>query len=130
MKQTENSVENEEFEQKADALTKEEILAKSREENKNGDEMQKSGAKIAAGIAISVGMVIACLVMVLSLIFDAEVPMAVSIIVFAILSAYFIFLGIKGSKFRKFLLACGILVAICDVILIVLWILELCGVVL
>ena len=50
MEEKENLVETEEVEEKTNALTKEEILAKSREENKNGDEMQKSGEKWAAGL--------------------------------------------------------------------------------
>ena len=129
MEEKENSVAPEEVEEKeATALTKEEILAKSREENKNGEEMQKSGDKTAARIAFSVCAVVACLVMGLSMIFDVEVPLALYIVIGSLMAAYVIFLGIKGNKFRKFMLVGGIIMAICVVILIVVWILELCGV--
>ena len=128
MEEQENSVETKEVEEKTTALTKEEILAKSREENKNGDEMQKSGEKWAARIAVSVCAIVACLVMGLSMIFDVEVPLALYIVIGSLMAAYVIFLGIKGNKFRKFMLVGGIIMAICVVILIVVWILELCGV--
>lgn len=107
--------------------TREEILAISREENKNGDEREKQLYKSAIQIAYSVGSLLTGIIVLVSSVFD-KVPAELMIIYTAMTGTMALYCGIKFTKRKRLFLACGGgLLAIC-VFFIVYWILGLCGV--
>lgn len=127
MEEKENLVETEEVEEKTNALTKEEILAKSREENKNGDEREKQQNSIANSLGFSVGLMLAGIVVIISVICTERLPVEVMFVVTAMQSVQAILIGVKVRQ-RKLDLTIGIVEGVLSAVFLILWILELCGV--
>ena len=128
MEEKENSVETEEVEEKTNALTKEEILAKSREENKSGDEREKQQYAIANSLGFSVGLMLAGIVVLISVICTDRLPVEVMFVVTAMQSVQALLIGVKVRRQRKLYLSVGIVECVLSVVFLILWILELCGV--
>ena len=109
--------------------TREEILAISREENKNGDEREKQYFLKANSFALSIGLVFAGIIILVSSLVQNRFPIEVMLITMAMQSAQ-AFIAARGvRKTRKLYLVVGIAEAVCAVFFLVFWILQLCGVV-
>lgn len=128
MEEKENLTEAEEVEEKTTALTKEEILAKSREENKSGDEREKQQYSIANSLGFSIGLMLAGIVVIISVICTDRLPVEVMFVVAAMQSVQAILIGVKVRRQRKLYLTVGIVECVMSVVFLILWILELCGV--
>ena len=110
-------------------LSREEILAISREENKNGDEREKQIYKNAIQIAYSIGLIMTGIILLVSSIID-KLPSELLIVYMGMSGTTGLYCGIKFTKHRRLFLASGIICLITCVFFIVFWILGLCGVVL
>lgn len=109
-------------------LTKEEILERSREENKNGDERDKQRYSMANSLGFAVGLLLAGIVILVSSLCAGRCPFEVVAVVTGMQAAQALYMGITVKRLRKVYLTIGIAEAACFVCLSVLWILELCGV--
>lgn len=107
--------------------TREEILAISRAENKNGDERERDIYKTAIQIAYSVGLLLTGIIIFVASIFDS-LPTELMIVYMGMSAATGLYCGIKSAQKRKLLLSCGVICSLLCVFFIVFWILELCGV--
>ena len=88
-------------------MDREEILAKSRRENKNRDLEEKEALAWAAGIAIRVGLLICCLLSVLEVLFQDRVSTASWTIFFGTLGTTMVLKYIRLR--RRHELAAGVL---------------------
>lgn len=79
-------------------MDKDEILKKSREENKNRDFVEEEAANKANAIAFSVGMMVCGLLSVLSAIFQESVEYSVWVVMWAISASVFL---VKYQRLRK-----------------------------
>lgn len=79
-------------------MNKEEILAKSRAENKSMDELEKNVLDKAGKISTQVGLLLCCLIAVLEVIFTGKVSMGSWTIYFGILTTQFL---VKYCKLRQ-----------------------------
>lgn len=110
-------------------LSREEILAGSREENKNGDEREKQYFLKANSFACSIGLLLAGIIILVSSLVEERFPVEVLLITTAMQSAQS-FIAARGvRKTRKLYLTVGIAEAVLSVFFLVFWILMLCGVV-
>ncbi|MDE7257433.1 MAG: hypothetical protein K2N50_05715 [Clostridia bacterium] len=108
--------------------TREEILATAREENKDGDEREKQFFVKANSLAVSIGLVFAGLIILVSSLVEKRVPVEVMLIAMAMQSVQ-AFIAARGvRKTRKLYFAVGIVEAVLAVLFLVIWILQLCGV--
>ncbi|MDE6850526.1 MAG: hypothetical protein K2J54_04285 [Clostridia bacterium] len=108
--------------------SREEILATAREENKDGDEREKQFFVKANSLAVSIGLVFAGLIILVSSLVEKRVPVEVMLIAMAMQSVQ-AFIAARGvRKTRKLYLAVGIVEAALAVLFLVIWILQLCGV--
>lgn len=109
-------------------LGRDEILAKSREENKYGDEREQQALYRAAYAATAVGMFIyGIMSVVLSLMGRCSYEM--NVVTFAIIGTMYTVWGLKSAKRRRLLLTAGIVCTVSSVTSLVCWILQLCGIV-
>ncbi len=118
-------MENDEKEEKA--LSKEEILAKSREENKNGDEREQQSLYIAAYIATAIGFLLYGIISIVLAILDKQ-SYEMNIVIFAIIGTMYTIWGVKTTKRKRLFLAAGIVSLAAFVTALICWILELCGI--
>ena len=109
-------------------LSREEILAISREENKNGDERDAQIYKRAMQLAFCIGVIVLGIIGIVSVIVIGETPIELYIVYMAMAAMMGLYCGIKSSKHRALFLAAGIVCTVAFVIMTVLWILKLCGV--
>lgn len=79
-------------------MDKEEILKKSREENKNRDFVEEEAANRATAIAFSVGMMMCGLLSVLSAVFRDSVEYSVWVVMWASSASVFL---VKYRRLRK-----------------------------
>lgn len=108
--------------------TREEILAISRRENKNGDEREAQNLLRATGLAYSVGLIVIGIIQIVNAIIDNEIPLELYMIYTAMTATMGLYCGIKTVKHRALFLACGAVCGVCSIIFTVMWILKLCGV--
>ncbi|MDE6557750.1 MAG: hypothetical protein K2K39_01450 [Clostridia bacterium] len=109
--------------------SREEILAMSREENKNGDEKEKQYFLKANSFAFCIGLMMSGIIILITSLVENRFPIEVLLITTAMQSAQS-FIAARGMrKTRKIYLILGICEAVCAVALLVFWILTLCGVV-
>ena len=106
-------------------MKKEEILEKSRNENKNADELELSVISSAGKIAAKIGMLICCLIAVLQVIFTGSISYESWMIYFSILSTMFIVKYIKLHQKDELVLS--ILYSAFFIFFTVLFILRLVG---
>lgn len=107
-------------------MNKEEILAKSREENKNRDMVEYEILKRAGSIATRVGLLLCCLTAVLEVIFTEKVSFGSWFIFFGMLSTLFLVKFIKLHRKHE-LLVTALYFALC-VMFFVLFIIQVTGV--
>lgn len=107
-------------------MNKEEILAKSREENKNGDEREKKSRMSAAAISAGVGALL-CMILVCieELVFDRN-AIPLWIVYYGIQFTSFLVEYIKTKK--RSALAVWIILALCLLIETAIYILECMGI--
>ncbi len=111
-----------------EVMDKEEILARSREENKHGDEREQQALYKAAYIATAVGFLLYGILSVVLAIFDRH-SYEMNIVTFAIIGTMYTIWGFKTTKRRQLFLAAGIVCLIASVTSLVCWILQLCGII-
>jgi len=115
-----------EDDQKEDDLSKEEILAKSREENKNGDERDKQCLYRSAFAATLIGFVLCGIVNIVLSILDRQ-SYEMNMVIFATVGSMYLMWGIKTSKHRPLFLGAGSVCIAASVVALIGWILQLCG---
>lgn len=108
-------------------LNKEEILAKSREENKNGDEREKHALYTAAYTATMIGFLLWGIISVVLSVLDRQ-SFEMNIVPFATIGTMYTIWGIKMTKRKAVFLVAGIVCITAAVFNLVAWILQLCGV--
>ncbi|MGN1060978.1 MAG: DUF6442 family protein [Candidatus Coproplasma sp.] len=109
-------------------LSKEEILAASRKENKNGDERERQGVLTAQSLAMSAGLFIGGIVMIISVLVTGKIPIEIWLVIGGMEAVQFIGDAVKMSKQRVLNIVLSVLMCLCFISFVVLWILELCGV--
>ncbi len=122
-------MENDEKEkiEKEKILSKEEILAQSREENKNGDEREVQYLYKGAYLATAVGFLLYGIISVVLAVLDKQ-SYEMNIVTFAILGTMYTVFGAKTTKRKPLFLSAGIVCLVASVGTMVCWILSLCGV--
>ncbi|MCI8369416.1 MAG: hypothetical protein HFJ81_07285 [Clostridia bacterium] len=123
--------ENKDFEAregKAEQPTREDILAASRNENKNGDEREKQSFAKAGTLAFSTGLVIAGIILIVTAIRGDRFPVEIMLIVCGMQAVQNIVVAVSNRKLMRLYLILGTVQAIIAVIFLVFWILQLCGV--
>ena len=107
-------------------MNKEEILAKSREENKNQDIYEYDVLKSAGSIATRIGLIFCCLIALLEVIFTGKVSFGSWFIFFGMLSTLFLVKFIKLHR-RHELLVTVLYFALC-IMFFILFIIQITGV--
>lgn len=123
--------ENKDFdarEGKAEQPTREDILAASRNENKNGDEREKQIYKNAIQIAYSIGFILTCVIMLVSSVMG-KLSAELMIVYTGMSGTMGLYCGIKFTKRKPLFLACGAVCLFACAVFIVYWILQLCGII-
>ncbi len=116
------------FEGEEEPPTKEQILEGARKENEKGDEREKQDFIKASSIAMSVGFFIAGIIMLVSVIVKDVFPMEVLAVTSGMQATQSLIVGLRNRRSKKLYLTVGIIDAICCVGSVVIWILQLCGV--
>ena len=107
-------------------MNKEEILAKSREENKNQDIVEYDVLKSAGSIATRIGLILCCLIALLEVIFTGKISFGSWFIFFGMLSTLFLVKFIK-LHCRHELLVAVLYFALC-IMFFILFIIQITGV--
>lgn len=109
---------------------REEILRRSRKENKNGDERYAKASDTAIRVAYCAGLFVICIVTILDLVLADRVAYEAMMIMAAMNAGNMIYMGLKAekSKIKIIQLTAGIMSGIASVALLVLWALELAGI--
>lgn len=107
-------------------MNKEEILAKSRKENKNQDIYEYDVLKSAGSIATRIGLILCCLIAVLEVIFTEKISFGSWFIFFGMLSTLFLVKFIKLHR-RHELLITVLYFALC-IMFFILFIIQIMGV--
>ena len=108
--------------------SRDEILAKSREENKQGDEREKIIYGKGLQIAFSIGIILIGIISLVNTIVVGKTPIELWIVYMGITAVWSLYYGIKAGKHRPLFLTCGIICSISFLFFTVTWILGLCGV--
>lgn len=116
-----------ENDEKEKTPSKEEILAQSRAENKNGDEREVQYLYKGAYLATAVGFLLYGIISIVLAVLD-KVSCEMNIVTFAILGTMYTVFGAKTTKRKALFLSAGIVCLASSVITAVCWILMLCGV--
>lgn len=121
--------ETEEAEQGSTEPSREEILAESRKENKNGDERERQYFQKGNSIAFGTALLIASAILIVNVIRDDRYPCEIMLLFCAsqAVNSLIISRGMR-TKTQKLYLVLGIGFAILSVFFLVGWILQLCGV--
>lgn len=119
----------EERTEEAASPTRDEILAASRKENKNGDERETQTYNKALQLGYSVGFMCLALIMLVNIIVQDVLPVEMWISFSAIWATSGLYYGIKtNTKRRALFLTEGIFCSGTFIFFLVAWILRLCGV--
>ena len=106
-------------------MNKDDILEKSRRENKGPDEMEQYAMAAAGKVAAKVGMLVCCIAAILQVIFTGAVSFESWMIYFGILSATFI---VKYAKLHsKHELWVAVLYTVLFIMFAVLFVIRLVG---
>ena len=108
-------------------LSREEILERSRRENRDGDERERQGTERVTGVAYIAALLLLFAVQIVC-IFFGRVQYEAYIVLSGMQGAYLTARGICTSKFKKLFLGIGIFMDVCCIAFVVFWILFLCGV--
>ncbi len=117
------------FEGEAEPPTKEQILAGARKENEKGDERERQDLIKANSIGMSVGFFIAGIIIIVTCFVKDVIPYEVMMITCGMQAAQTLFVGVRNRRLRKLYITLGVIETIGAVIFSVVWILQLCGVV-
>ncbi len=109
-------------------LSREEILAASRKENKSFDEREQQAMIKGNSLAMSAGLLIAGIIIIVSVFVKDVFPIEIIVVACGMQAVQSIFIGLSNRKLRKLYLTVGVIEAIAGVCLTVIWILQLCGV--
>ncbi len=109
-------------------LSRDDILAASRKENKNGDEREQQTYNRALSLGYGVGMIFLAIVMLVTVCVENEVPAELYMCYSAVWATCSLYYGIKATKRRWFFLVSGIIGVMACTFFTVAWILNLCGV--
>ncbi|MGN0823940.1 MAG: DUF6442 family protein [Candidatus Coproplasma sp.] len=109
-------------------LSKEEILEASRKENKNGDERERQGMLTAQSLAMSTGLFIGGIVILVSVLVTGKISVEIWLILCGMQTTQAIVNAVKMSKQRVIYIVLSVIFALCFIAFCVLWILEMCGV--
>ena len=109
-------------------LSKEEILAKSREENKNGDERESQALHRAAFTATGVGFLLYGIITIVLAVLDKH-SYEMNVVTFGMLGTMYTIWGIKTTKRKPLFLSTGVVCIAACVVSLACWIMELCGVI-
>lgn len=120
--------ENKPAEGEAVQPSREEVLAASRKENKNGDEREMQSYNKALQLAYGVGMICLSVIMLVNIIVKDTLPLEMWICFSAVMATQGIYYGIKTAKRKWLFLFEGIFGVACFIFFLVAWILELCGI--
>ena len=110
-------------------LSREEILAISREENKHGDEREKQYYLKANALAFSVGLLVAGIIIIVTVLTSGRLPAEILLLTCSMQAVQSIVVAVGTRKLRKMYLVIGITEAVVAVFFLVYWILQLCGVI-
>lgn len=108
-------------------MNREEILAKSRSENKNQDAFEREVIGRGGALAARIGLLVCCLISALEVIFADKVSFAGWTIYFSMLATIFVVKFIKMRKTHELFMA--VLYLICCIFFFVLYLCNLAGVV-
>lgn len=128
MEENENKPQEESAEEGNTQPSREQILAASRKENKNGDERDMQAYNKALQLAYGVGMICLSVIMIVNIIVEDMLPLEMWICFSAIMATQGLYYGIKTAKRKWLFLTEGILGVVCFIFFLVAWILKLCGV--
>ena len=106
-------------------MDKDEILAKSRKENKDMDLVEAAVLSKANGIALSVGLMVCGLLSILHIIFLEDMDYSVWVVYFSALTTTMIFKYVKLRKRHE--LVIGLFYAACFVMFFVLYLRRVLG---
>ena len=109
-------------------LNKEQILAKSREENKHGDERERQQYSVANSLGFAIGLMLAGIVVLVTVVCTGRLPVEVMFLVTAMQAAQSLVIGINVRRQRKLYLMVGVIESAMSLVFLIFWILELCGV--
>lgn len=126
----ETVVEKEPEQETKQPLSREEILAISRKENKNGDEREAQALRKGYQLAFSVGVLLIGVIVLVKVILSGKMPAELWIVYMAMLATWSLYYSVKTGKHKGLFIASGTLSFIACVFWTVYWILQLCGVVL
>lgn len=124
MEENENKLQEEEAVQPS----REEILAASRKENKNGDERDSKIYFRGTQIALSVAMLLMGVIQLACVFLNRAVPAELWMVYMGMLTTWAMYYGIKSGKRRPLFISCGVLGALVFAMFTTIWILQLCGV--
>ncbi len=110
-------------------LSREEILAISRKENKNGDERDVQVYRQGMQIACSVAIILVGIITLVRVIMGDNIPTELWIVYMGMMATWTIYYAVKSGKNKVLFICCGVLCSVCFVTFTTLWILGLCGVV-
>lgn len=120
--------ENKPAEGEAVQPSREEILAASRKENKNGDEMDVQNYRRGMQLAYSVGVILVGIVTIVHTILDGKMPVEIWAIYLGMQATWTLYYTIKSNKYKPLFIACAVISLIAFAFFAVYWILQLCGV--
>lgn len=126
--QTEAAVSAQPEAEEKQELSREEILAISRKENKRGDEREARSMQAAMQLAYSVGLMVVGVVQLVDVCLDQQIPFELYMIYMAMTATMALYCGIKMTRLKAFFLTVGVIIGVCFIGTTVAWILRLCGV--
>lgn len=108
-------------------LSREEILASSRKENKQGDEREINIFRKGLQIAFCIGIILIGVISLVNTLVVGSTPSELWIVYMG-MTAVWSFYYLKAGKRKPLFIACGVICSIACVLFTVSWILGLCGV--
>ncbi|MCM1438884.1 MAG: DUF6442 family protein [Roseburia sp.] len=115
-------------EEEKQTLSREEILAISRKENKNGDERDACITQRAMQFAFAAGLLVVGIVQIVLAALDRQVSLELYMVYTAMVTTQGLYCAIKMTKHKGLFIACGVMGGLTFVSFTVMWILQLCGV--
>lgn len=103
-------------------MEKEELLQKSRNENKKGDEYEKKVVTKATSIAFIAMVVVAAVLFYVELIVKGNTNYAIWGTIMVSLGVYYLVLGYKVKKKIDFI--CGIVITVCAVAMVTIYMIQ------
>ncbi len=109
-------------------LSRDEILASSRAENKDGDERERQQYGKANTLGFAVGLLVASVIIIVKVVMTDVFPAEILLLTCSMQAAQSIVIGATVRSKRKLYIIIGITEAILAVFFLVFWILQMCGI--